>query len=90
MHRKLLQTVRALSISLGLLTIGLIVSNPDTITTAITTPDTGSSLIADPVSLDTGSDKAKAHNRRHRAQSQDAMVLPFFSFAQGLRRNSRS
>lgn len=90
MHRKLLHSLHALTVSLGLLTIGLIAANPDTIAKPIVASNSASSAVETMPLLGTGKETARTHNRHRRAQSRDAMVLPFFSFAQGLRRKARS
>ena len=90
MHRKLIHSVRALGIALSLLTAGLIL--------AVSVPTAGrfsahlegaSAPAAESAEADTAS-AAKAYRPHRRTQTRDAMALPFFSFAQGLRRGNRS
>jgi hypothetical protein len=83
MHRKLIHSVRALSIALSLLTAGLImaVPAPDKLANRIETAPAGTEVQAD-----AGAAKAYSGHRRGR----NSMALPFFSFAQGLRRGNRS
>jgi hypothetical protein len=88
MPRKLIHSVRALGVALSLLTAGLIL--------AAAAPAPGH-LSANPeaapaatvIQADTAGEN-KASRRHRRAQARDAMALPFFSFAQGLRRGNRS
>ena len=92
MHRKLIHSVRALGIALSLLiasliTAGLGLAVPATAPDG-TAADAGVAPAAAAEAQATTS-AAKAHLRR-RTQARDAMALPFFSFAQGLRRGNRS
>ena len=89
MHRKLINTFRALGLVLGLATAAFIVAVPVTGTNnaaamndAVAAPAT--------VAPQAGPGSAKAHSRHRRAQAREAMALPFFSFAQGLRSGKRS
>lgn len=92
MHRNLFHSVRALSISLSLLTAVLIVAAP------AQTPglDIAAGVLATPApvetkaSLEAQTSEHTTHNNRRKAQARAAMALPFFSFAQGLRRGNRS
>ncbi len=85
MHRKLIHSVRALGIAMSLLTAGLILAVPTT------APGRHSAAAeAAPAAAETQTDAAKAYRRHRRTQARDAMALPFFSFAQGLRRGNRS
>ncbi len=88
MHRKLIHSVRALGITLCLMTAGLMLAVP------APAPDHLSAKL-DPgpaaVEIRTAvTNAAKAHHRHRRTQARDAMAVPFFSFAQGLRRSKRS
>jgi fructose-1,6-bisphosphatase/sedoheptulose 1,7-bisphosphatase-like protein len=97
MHRKLIHSVRALGIALSLLTAGLVTAGLVTAGLSLAVPATA----PDGMAADAGvaptaaanaqatTSAAKAH-LRHRTQARDAMALPFFSFAQGLRRGNRS
>ncbi len=89
MHRKLIHTFRALGLVLSLATAALI--------SAVPAPGpTGAALVRGVVAAPatvapqakTGT--AKAYSRQRRAQAREAMALPFFSFAQGLRSRNRS
>lgn len=87
MHRKLIHSVRALGIALSLLTAGLILALPANgpgglAARAETAPE------ATAVQAEAGA--AKAFSAHRRTRTRDAMALPFFSFAQGLRRSNRS
>ncbi len=85
MHRKLIHSVRALGIALSLLTAGLILAVP------VSAPgrlSANSETV--PAKTAAQADAATAYRRHRRAQARNAMVLPFFSFAQGLRRGNRS
>lgn len=86
MHRKLIHSVRALGISLSLLTAGLIfaVPAPSRLSEHPTLAPAAIEVQADTASA------AKAFRRHRHTQTRDAMALPFFSFAQGLRRGNRS
>lgn len=103
MHRKLIHTFRALGLVLSLATAALISVAPSNgVTNAVFVPG----VIAAPATVApqamagaeqavTGQAKprtgsAKAYSRQRRAQAREAMALPFFSFAQGLRSGNRS
>lgn len=93
MHRKLIHSVRALGIALSLLTASLITTGLGLAVPA-TAPDgiAADAVPAAPaaaVKAQATTSATKAHLRR-RTQARDAMALPFFSFAQGLRRGNRS
>ncbi len=84
MSRQLFHAVRALSVALGLLTAGLIVAFPETIAApqALSVP---AAIGAAPAASD-----LKPHARHRHVRVRESVALPFFSFAQGLRRNDRS
>lgn len=86
MHRKLIHSVHALGIALSLLTAGLFLAEQaptgNGLTATATAPTTQAQAAA--------RDKAAVIKRHRRAQARAAMTLPFFSFAQGLRRSNRS
>ncbi len=89
MHRKLINTFRALGLVLSLAAAAFIgavsingTNNPGAVNDAAATPAI--------VAPQAGTGSAKAHGRHHRAQAREAMALPFFSFAQGLRSGKRS
>lgn len=106
MHRKLINTFRALGLVLSLATAVLITVAPAPgVTNVVFVPG----VIAAPATVApqamagqaiaehavTGQAKprtgsAKANSRHRRAQAREAMALPFFSFAQGLRSGNRS
>ena len=90
MHRKLIHTVRALGITLSLLIAGLIVAVPIPATPGFADGDPATSTALSAEEVQAKASAAKAHSRHRRAQARDAMTLPFFSFAQGLRRGNRS
>ena len=91
MHRKLIHSVRALGITLSLLTAGLILAvpaaapGPHAVGTS-TTPTT----VEAKVNANANTNTTKAYSHHRRSQARHAMALPFFSFAQGLRRGNRS
>jgi len=79
MPRKLLHAYRGLAIALGLLTVGLIVSLP-----------VQEAAVAD-ATLKATVEPDPAFNRSHRrAMARESLALPFFSFAQSLRRGNGS
>ncbi len=89
MHRKLINTLHALGLVLSLATAGLIMAVP---VTGANDPAAVSGAVAAPVTVapQAGTGSAKAYSRHRRAQAREAMALPFFSFAQGLRSGKRS
>ena len=89
MHRKLIHTFRALGLVLSLATAALI--------SAVPAPGPSDAAfargaIAAPAAVapQAKAGSAKAYSRQRRAQAREAMALPFFSFAQGLRSGNRS
>lgn len=85
MHRKALHTTRALSLSLGVLALGL------TLGLGGRSPQTDGAGLASSVpavATETTDDPATASHRLRRKQARDAMAVPFFSFAQVLRRGN--
>ena len=87
MHRKLIHSVRALGITLSLLTAGLILAVP----AAAPGPHAvGTSTTPMTVEAKASANTTKAYSRHRRSQARHAMALPFFSFAQALRRSNRS
>jgi hypothetical protein len=84
MHRKLIHSLRALGIALSFLTAGLYLAGQAPIRGELAA--TATTTQAQP----TTKDKAAVTKRHRRTQAREAMVLPFFSFAQGLRRGKRS
>jgi hypothetical protein len=89
MHRKLIHSVRALGITLSLLTAGLILAVPASAPGPHAVGKTATPTTVE-VTANANANAARSYNRHRRAQAQDAMALPFFSFAQGLRRGNRS
>ena len=87
MHRKLIHSVRALGITLSLLTTGLFLAVPAPAPSGLSAGDTA---ISTTVEIQASANAAKARNRHRRTQARDAMAIPFFSFAQALRRGNRS
>ncbi len=89
MHRKLINTFRALGLVLSLATVALIVATP---ITGTADPAAVGDTVAAPATVapQAGTGSAKAYSRHRRAQAREAMALPFFSFAQGLRSGKRS
>ncbi len=89
MSRKLIHSVRALAVSLGLLTFGLIAAVPLTSTVGarhLAADDSAESR------TESGEQRrtARPHSRQRRAMARESMALPFFSFAQGLRSGNGS
>lgn len=108
MPRKLLHSVRALGVSLSLVTAGLIMAalSPTSVAPgrdAFASAAGAAPVIAPAVAVDpsvqvdpfstpaapTAPAQAQAP-RRPRQAAHEAMALPFFSFAQGLRRSKRN
>lgn len=92
MHRKLIHSVRALGITLCLLTAGLMFAIPAPTPGLLSAnPEAGpTALEARTGVANTTNNTTKAYSRHRRAQARNAMAVPFFSFAQGLRRSNRS
>ena len=88
MHRKLIHSVRALGIALSLLTAGLFLAEQAPIRSGLAATATAPTMTSHEQSA--AKDKAAVIKRHRRAQAREAMALPFFSFAQGLRRGNRS
>jgi hypothetical protein len=90
MSRKLIHSVRALVVSLGLLSAGLFVATlpaaPASLSTATATED----AIESRTESGERERTAKPHSRQRRAMARESMALPFFSFAQGLRSGNGS
>jgi hypothetical protein len=89
MPRKLIHSVRALAVSLGLLTLGLLAAMPPASTTGarhIAAEDSAESR------TEAGEQRrtTRPHSRQRRAMARESMALPFFSFAQGLRSGNGS
>lgn len=89
MHRKLIHSFHALGIVLSLATAGFIAAGP--------APRATDAVIAhgmaiEPVTVSTKAKpgSSKTYSNQRRAQAREAMALPFFSFAQGLRSGNRS
>ncbi len=94
MHRKLINTFRALGLVLSLATAALITATPfpgatDTVSARGTTT-TPADLVPASVAPQVETESANTHSRHRRAQAREALALPFFSFAQGLRSGNRS
>ena len=89
MHRKLINTFRAIGLVLSLATAALIVAVP--VIGTVDPAAVGDEVVAPAtVAPQAGTGSAKAYSRHRRAQAREAMALPFFSFAQGLRSGKRS
>lgn len=89
MHRKLIHTFRALGLVLSLATAALISAVPapgPADAALVRAVDAAPAAVAPQARAGT----AKAYSRQRRAQAREAMALPFFSFAQGLRSGNRS
>ena len=84
MIRQPFNTIHVLSVAFGLMTVGLIAIHPET----IAAPQAQPAAIAP--SSPEATAPAKPHARHRHARVRDSVALPFFSFAQGLRRNDRS
>lgn len=87
-HR-LTRSFRALGLVLSLATAVLIGAAP-----APGTPDAvfsrGAVVVPATAEPQAPTGSAKAYSRQRRAEAREAMALPFFSFAQGLRGGNRS
>ena len=85
MNRKLQHTLQALTATAAVFTVLLLAGGPTTPTAPVVTMqlsrDGGVSVID-------ASEAAQpsASQRRHRRHSRELLALPYFSFAQGLRR----
>ena len=109
MHRKLLHSVRALGVSLSLVTAGLIMAalSPTSVApghAGLASRADASSVVAPAIDVDpavavdpfatpavaTAPTPAPAPRRARHAAAREAMALPFFSFAQGMRRAKRN
>jgi hypothetical protein len=89
MPRKMMHSLSALGIALSLLIVGLIACLPTEGSTGAFQGlgDTAKSMEA---GSDTAQPPGKTYKRNRRAQAREAMALPFFSFAQGLRHGKGS
>lgn len=76
MQRQTYTAVRNPSIALSGLAAGLVL--------------TGLFALASQTSASGAGAEGDSHRRHHSARARDAMALPFFSFAQGMRRSNRS
>ena len=76
MQRQTYNAVRNPSIALGTLAAGLVL--------------TGFFGLSSQTSTSGSDAEGDSHRRHHSARARDAMALPFFSFAQGMRRSNRS
>lgn len=90
MHRKLIHSVHALGIALSLLTAGLFLAEQAPTGSGLTATATATATATITHAQAAAKDKAAVIKRHRRAQARAAMTLPFFSFAQGLRRSNRS
>ena len=76
MQRQMYNAVRFPSIALGTLAAGLVL--------------TGLFALSSQTSASGAGAEGDSNRRHHSARARDAMALPFFSFAQGMRRSNRS
>ena len=91
MHRKLIHSFCALGLVLSLATAAFIAAVPAPGAPVAVSARGVASPPATTVSTQATPGSAKAAYSRHRrAQAREAMALPFFSFAQGLRSGNRS
>lgn len=87
MNRQLQHTAKALSASAAVFTLLLLAGGP------VRAPSTDMSSLASVESIDlvqtpiADDTSTSASQRRHRRHSRALLALPYFSFAQGLRRN---
>ena len=85
MNRKLQHTLQALTATAAVFTVLLLAGGPTTPTVPVVTMqlsgDGGVSVIDASEAAQPG-----ASQRRHRRHSRELLALPYFSFAQGLRR----
>lgn len=87
MHRKLTHSVHALGVTLSLLIAGLTMAVPASTPAGLVAGNEAAPTTAE---VQAKASAFKAHSRHRRSQARDAMALPFFSFAQGLRRSNRN
>jgi hypothetical protein len=85
MNRKLQHTLQALTATAAVFTVLLLAGGPTTPTVPVVTMqlsgDSGAGVIDASEATQPG-----ASQRRHRRHSRELLALPYFSFAQGLRR----
>jgi hypothetical protein len=83
MNRKLQHTLQALTATAAVFTVLLLAGGPMTPTVPVVTMRQSNS-----VGVVDASEAAQplASQRRHRRHSRELLALPYFSFAQGLRR----
>ena len=90
MNRKLQHTVMALSATATVFTVLLMAGRPVPSTQPpgpLLTLSSDASASAIDASLVADAPQASASQRRHQRHSRALLALPYFSFAQGLRRN---
>lgn len=89
MNRKLHHTVMALSATATVFTVLLLAASPVGPATMSAPTGTASSLVTDASTIVGAADSIQdsANQRRHLRHSRALLALPYFSFAQGLRRN---
>lgn len=89
MNRKLIHSMRALAISMSFLAIGLIAAS-FTAPTSQTPFPTGHQAATGTVANGDEPAAIVKHGKRQSRARNSGLTLPFFSFAQGLRRGNRS
>jgi hypothetical protein len=91
MNRKLHHTVMALTATASVFTVLLLAGSPvGPATRSVLAPTPLPNLVTDASAIATGaadSIQDSANQRRHLRHSRALLALPYFSFAQGLRRN---
>jgi len=87
MNRKLQHSLKALTATLAVFTVLLLAGAPTTPTVAAVTMQLSSdSGVGDGVIDASEAPQPGASRRRHLRHSRELLALPYFSFAQGLRR----
>ena len=87
MNRKLQHTLKALSATAAVFTVLLLAGGPATAPAPSVTAQlsTDGGLVDDVIDASEAPEPS-ASQRRHRRHSRELLALPYFSFAQGLRR----
>jgi hypothetical protein len=88
MSRKLIQSIRAFAISLGVFAAAVAIGIPAGLDTMPSHAASGVEMIADASGAADAAPKvtaASAKQRQHRRDARNEMALPFFSFARVLR-----
>ncbi len=95
MPRKLIHSLHALAVSFGVFAASLVIGVPAGLNatpnaTALQTAPAETVGIAAPVPQSSATKPVATKNRQRRRHARDEMAMPFFSFANTLRRGNRS